>query len=285
LNWTRHPDAASFLATAGPMLEADLLLNQTPLGVARQIVAEPSRWPDPRLYTVHGDDGAVLGTVLQTPPWLPHVSDMPLPALVFAAGRFADAHRDAGGVFGSEEAAIAFAAVLLTRRDGVSSVDVERMGLFELTAVAEVPRPPGRFRRARPSDAPLLQRWIEAFTAEAVPHEPPPGPTAGERAIARGGVRFWEVEGDSVAYANFGRDLGTHVSIGPVFTPPERRGRGFATGLVAEMSAAALAEGRVGCTLFTDLANPTSNRIYERIGYVRVGTMRRIGFVTDEHAI
>lgn len=51
------------------------------------------------------------------------------------------------------------------------------------------------------------------------------------------------------------------------------------------MSAAALAEGRVGCTLFTDLANPTSNRIYERIGYVRVGTMRRIGFVTDEHAI
>lgn len=283
MNWTRHPDAASFLATAGPMLEADLLLNQTPLGVARQIVAEPSRWPDPRLYTVHGDDGAVLGTVLQTPPWLPHISDMPLPVLTFAAARFTDAHLDAEGVFGPEEAAIAFAAVLLTRRADVASVEEQRMGLFELRVVAEVPRPPGGMRRALASDAPRLQGWIEAFNAEAAPHDPPPVPTAGERAIARGGIRLWEVEGEPVAYANFGRDLGTHVSIGPVYTPPERRGRGYATGLVAEMSAAALSEGRVGCTLFTDLANPTSNRIYERIGYRRVGTMRRIGFVTHAH--
>lgn len=281
MNVTRHPDAASFLATAGPMLERNLLLNQMPLGIARQIAADPGRWADPRLYTVHGGDGAVLGTVLQTPPWLPHVSDMPLPSLVFAARHFADAHSDVEGVFGPEEAAIAFAAVLLARRDGVSRVDVERMGLFELTAVEEVQRPLGRMRRAVAADAPLLQRWIEAFGAEAVPHDPPPDATAAEKSIARGGIRLWEVEGEPVAYANFGRDFGTHISVGPVYTPPELRGRGFATGLVAEMSATALAEGRVGCTLFTDLANPTSNRIYERIGYRRIGTMRRIGFVTE----
>lgn len=282
--WIRHPDAASFLAAAGPRLEADRLLNQTQLGIARQVLADPDRWPDPRLYTVQGEDGAVLGSVLQTPPWIPHVSDMPLPALVFAAARFADAHPDTHGAFGPEDAVIAFAAVLLSRREDEPRVVVERMGLFELTAVADVPRPPGRMRRAEAADAPLLQRWIQAFNAEAVPHEPPPGPTVGEKAIARGGIRFWELDGQPVAYANFGRDLGTHVSIGPVYTPPELRGRGFATGLVADMSAAALSEGRVGCTLFTDLANPTSNRIYERIGYRRVGTMRRIAFLAEGSA-
>ena len=278
MNVTRHPDAASFLATAGPMLERNLLLNQMPLGIARQIAADPGRWPDPRLYTVHGADGVVLGTVLQTPPWLPHVSEMPLPAVVFAARHFADAHTDVEGAFGPEESAIAFAAVLLTRRDGVSRVNGERMGLFELTAVSDVSRPPGRMRRAVAADAPLLQRWIEAFGAEAVPHDPPPEAAAAEKTIARGGIRLWEVDGEPVAYANFGRDFGTHVSVGPVYTPPELRGRGYATSLVADMSRRALAEGRVGCTLFTDLANPTSNAIYERIGYRRVGTMARYGF-------
>jgi hypothetical protein len=43
---------------------------------------------------------------------------------------------------------------------------------------------------------------------------------------------------------------------------------------VAWMSAGALA-GRVGCALFTDLENPISNRIYERIGQVRQRTFKR----------
>lgn len=68
------------------------------------------------------------------------------------------------------------------------------------------------------------------------------------------------------------------MSIGPVYTPPELRRRGCATGLVAEMSRPALAEGRVACTPLTDLANPTSNHIYERVGYRRIGTTRHIGF-------
>ena len=52
-----------------------------------------------------------------------------------------------------------------------------------------------------------------------------------------------------------------------MYTPPEARGRGYASALVAELTAALLASGRSFCCLFTDLANPTSNRIYERIGY------------------
>jgi predicted GNAT family acetyltransferase len=55
--------------------------------------------------------------------------------------------------------------------------------------------------------------------------------------------------------------------VNAVYTPPEQRGRGFATACVARLSARLLAEGRRQCVLFTDLANPTSNAIYARIGY------------------
>ena len=63
-----------------------------------------------------------------------------------------------------------------------------------------------------------------------------------------------------------------------MYTPPELRGRGYATALVAQLSSQLLAEGRRFCFLYTDLANPTSNAIYERIGYVRVCESAEIAF-------
>ncbi len=66
-----------------------------------------------------------------------------------------------------------------------------------------------------------------------------------------------------------------------MYTPPELRGHGYATSLVADLSALLLPRGR-GCTLFTNLANPTSNAIYERIGYARVGTQLRLRFTPPD---
>jgi predicted GNAT family acetyltransferase len=81
-----------------------------------------------------------------------------------------------------------------------------------------------------------------------------------------------------VAFANFPREVGGWLAIGPVYTPPEARGRGFATALVAAMSRHALAIGHRGCTLFTDLQNPTSNAIYARIGFVREDRFTRLAW-------
>jgi RimJ/RimL family protein N-acetyltransferase len=277
-----HPDAATFLDAAGPALRADPLANQMPLGVADAIRYDPRRYGDAvRMCTVHADDGAVIGALLHTPPWLPGLSAMPLDAAAFAGAAYAAAHPDVNGAFGRTEAALAFAAAAYGVRAAVEPAVAATllldgaMGLFALTAVAELPRAAGGRRPATPDDAALLHTWLLAFHDEAIPTEPPLGPTAGATAAARGTGHFWVEAGDPVAYATYGRSVEGWVSIGPVYTPPEHRGRGYATSLVAEMSAAALAEGRVGCTLFTDLANPTSNAIYERIGYRRVGTMAR----------
>ena len=145
--------------------------------------------------------------------------------------------------------------------------------------MTETPQPcAGATRPATQGDAEVLQAWYAAFHDEAVPLDPAPSPDAGARAVERGTAWLWvdcavPERGGIVACASFGRDLGEYLSVGPVYTPPEFRGRGYAINLVAAMSTWAVTQACHGCTLFTDLANPTSNAIYERIGYRRVGTM------------
>ncbi len=78
---------------------------------------------------------------------------------------------------------------------------------------------------------------------------------------------LWEDAGEVVALAGAAGPTPRGIRIGPVYTPPDRRGRGYASNLVAEVSRRQLAAGRSFCFLFTDLANPTSNHIYQTIGY------------------
>ena len=86
------------------------------------------------------------------------------------------------------------------------------------------------------------------------------------RTIDEGNVHLW-VDAGPVSLAARGRRLPHGSSVGPVYTPPDKRGRGYASACVAALSQAILDGGADYCTLFTDLANPTSNRIYQRLGY------------------
>jgi predicted GNAT family acetyltransferase len=84
--------------------------------------------------------------------------------------------------------------------------------------------------------------------------------------------------------ANFTGKTPSGIRIGAVYTPPELRGRGYASALVAALSARLLAGGRRFCFLYTDLANPTANRIYARIGYERVCDAAEIAFAREAPA-
>jgi uncharacterized protein len=97
------------------------------------------------------------------------------------------------------------------------------------------------------------------------------------------GFLLWEDGGETVSLAGWGGPTPNGIRIGPVYTPPELRGRGYATALTAELSQRLLdgglfEGGRRFCFLYTDLANPTSNAIYERIGYRRVCESAEIVF-------
>jgi predicted GNAT family acetyltransferase len=129
---------------------------------------------------------------------------------------------------------------------------------------------PGRMRRAEADNRALLVSWVAAFQDEAMSGQfHRPAEAAVDDYLARGddgGMYIWD-DGSPVSMAGCGGPAPNGIRIGPVYTPPARRGRGYASALTAELTSLLLSSGRRFCFLFTDLANPTSNRIYQRIGY------------------
>jgi predicted GNAT family acetyltransferase len=98
-----------------------------------------------------------------------------------------------------------------------------------------------------------------------------------ERSLADRALYVWE-DGEPVSMVRVHTEVAGVVRLGPVYTPPARRQRGYATCAVAAASEAALARGAHACMLFTDLANPTSNRIYAAVGYERFADWREYRF-------
>jgi predicted GNAT family acetyltransferase len=87
---------------------------------------------------------------------------------------------------------------------------------------------------------------------------------------------------EPVSFLGVTAPLGGVVRIGPVYTPPEHRARGYASALVAAVSQAALDDGVMICSLYTDLANPTANRIYAAVGYRPVGDFTIYAFAAPQ---
>jgi predicted GNAT family acetyltransferase len=157
-------------------------------------------------------------------------------------------------------------------------------GIYALTTVVDPPEPAGASRLAGPADRNLLLQWIDDFAAEVLREGPQRDPGRHERSIdvrlgsGDAGFALWEVDGAPVSLVGFGGRTPNGIRVGPVYTPPEHRGRGYASALTARVSRLQLDRGKQFCFLYTDLANPTSNAIYTRIGYERICDSREIVF-------
>lgn len=259
----------TFDEVAGSALEREPVLNQVLLGVIAQYRKEPARYAaGVRLLAMRDELTGETGVAMQTPPYKALVSHVSEPLAVALGREFIAQHPDARAVFGHVRAAHAFSR-------GAGAVEARTLtkdGVFELRAVSDLPPVAGRARVATPEDGPLLQEWLEAFNAEALPAGWPKDPNAGARMAASDSAWIWlDERGTPVSMASNPRRVAGWWGIAYVFTPRQHRGHGYASGVVAHASRLALARGAQGCTLFTDLMNPVSNRIYERIGYRRVG--------------
>jgi predicted GNAT family acetyltransferase len=145
-----------------------------------------------------------------------------------------------------------------------------RERLYELHKVTPPQHPiAGFLRSADLKDSDTITDWRYAFSVEAL-HEANPDrfelKKQVEQRISVGDVFVWD-DGRAVSMAVHNRPTPHGCSIGGVYTPPELRGRGYAYACVAALSQHLLDTGKQFCTLFTDLANPTSNAIYQKIGY------------------
>jgi predicted GNAT family acetyltransferase len=142
---------------------------------------------------------------------------------------------------------------------------------FELTEVTPPPPASGAMRRAEQRDVDLLGDWVQAFREEIGE-----GHLGGSRELAVDRVRdgemwLWEDAGESVAMAGAIAPTRNGIRIVLVYTLPQRRGRGYASNLVAALSQRQFDAGRKFCFLNTDVGNPTSNKIYRAMGYRPVG--------------
>jgi hypothetical protein len=138
---------------------------------------------------------------------------------------------------------------------------------FELTDHPVLPPAPGALRLPEPGEAGLLIDWQLAFASEAgLPDAAEHVRRNMARRIERGHVRVWH-DGGPVAYCGYGEGAAQTARIGPVYTPPEFRGRRYASAMVAHMARELFAAGKRAIFLTTDVANPTSNGIYQRIGF------------------
>lgn len=273
-------DPRAFLEAAEPLLMSDEARHNLILGLAGTLRDHPGRYPKFRLWVVTERDEPV-GAALRTPPHhlvLARARDASA-AAVIAAG----IDDQLPGVVGSLPEVDQFAAAWAART-GMEARRVRDQGLFALEQVEPARAVPGSLRDATEADRTLLRDWYRAFASEAVGDENPDEErleqTISHRLEAESaGLVLWE-DGEPVSLAGFGDPTPNGIRIGPVYTPPELRGRGYASALVAELSSRLLESGRRFCFLYTDLANPTANRIYERIGYRRVCDSAEIEFVS-----
>ena len=276
-------DAARFLDAAEPLLLRDEARHNLILGIAGILRDSPNLYPEFNLWLVTRGREPVAAA-LRTPP---HNLVLARPrdsaALRTLAGEIED---DLPGVVGALPEAEAFAALWADRR-GLEPRKQRGQGVFALERVTPPPETPGSMREASAADRDLLVGWMHAFAVEAL-NDPDPDRDHVTRMVEHrlssevDGLALWEADGKPLSFSGFGGRTPKGIRIGPVYTPPELRGRGYASALVAQLSQQLLDQGRRFCFLYTDLANPVANRIYERLGYVKVCESAEIEFVATQ---
>lgn len=262
-----HADAAAFLEAAAPVLGADEARHNLIYGICSTLVDAPHAYPEAHLWTV--TDGEPLAAASWTPPFNIVVAQ---PRTDDALRLLADelrARAELPGVTGAFPEVDVFAdAWGGTRRLAMSQ------GVYAAGTVRE-PDVAGTARDAAPADRDLVLEWLRAFEVEALPEDAPhlDLEASFERRVqsTSGGFALWEDErGEPVSLCGYGGRTPHGTRIGPVYTPPALRGRGYGSAVTAHVTKEQLDSGRDYCFLYTDLSNPTSNKIYVDIGYERV---------------
>ncbi len=288
-----HDDPAAFLEAAADHLAADSVLNTVVATVTRRAVEDVDLSPStgPRWWLVVRDGSRVAGVAMRTAPMPPYplfVLPMPEEAAVDLARALHDREEEVLAVNGALPATQLVADETARLVGGAARV-AERTRLHSLTTLIP-PRPvPGRLRTARPEEVDLVLRWFLAFDVDAAEQagragehvmlEPPDAAALLPR-IEQGRVWLWEDEQGVPVHLTASNPPAYGVArIGPVYTPRDRRGQGFASAAVAAVTQLLLDQGLQVC-LFTDQGNPTSNRVYEALGYRPVVDMANLVITT-----
>ncbi len=273
-------DPVRFLEIAGERLAADAVVSTVVATVAGRMAQRTATTVTPYAWfaVVTDPAGEIAGVAMRTAPFAPYppyLLGMPDDAAVALADALVDRGEEVAGANGALPATRVFGERLAERVGGEVAVTMHTR-LFELGTLVDAAPARGRLRPAYDDEAPLALEWFRQFHVDADEQAGHGGHgNRGEgialaevqERIRLGRIWMWADDGDTPRHLTGANPPAYGVArIGPVFTPKEHRGRGYASAAVAEVSRLLLAEGsRV--TLFTDQANPTSNSIYLKLGF------------------
>lgn len=279
LTCVQYTDVSSFYEAVYDVLMQAEAQNMVLLGnlIIGYEGKDKTAWRDPAgwvMATVQ-DEGAILLTALMTPPHnitLYATDNRVDPRAIRCLIAGLEGHK-IPGVTTELRLAEAFAREYTALHGGQVTIQMSQR-IYELTAVnPEVPTL-GKLRLLTEDDMHFFPYWCEAFGAatqygEQMMHIPEEAAPYLYRIAGRKSY-ILEDEGVPVSMAGFTRIMQTAIGVALVYTPPYYRRRGYASACVAQLSQMALDQGFERCGLYTDLANPTSNSIYQKIGYTAV---------------
>lgn len=258
-------DPAEFQATTFPFLERDPVLHTLIMSnVAERAAGTYRDEPGPSCYvSVHDDAGEVTGVAMRTPGRPVYLGALREDLAREVADAYLDLIPDLAGVAGDRAAATGFAERWSERR-GTSWTETVGTRLHKLGRLTPLPAE-GSPRPMTGEEVRLAADWVVVEFPELDGAEV----AWAERHLRDGTLWFWEVDGAPVSMVAHRLPVFGVSRVGPVYTPVEYRRNGYAGALTGHVSAKILAEGNQAC-LYTDLANPTSNKIYAQLGYTPV---------------
>jgi predicted GNAT family acetyltransferase len=272
LKVTFSDDPAMVLRRAGVFLASQPVLHNLVLSIlhARAALGDPGRY-----WTAIQQD-RIVGVVLQSPLTFPAtLTPMEPPGATAMADAIAEAGIALPGVNGEAATAARFAGQW-SERTKSAATPFQGNRLYELIGIPELPDTDGRLRLAGPGERSLMIFWTRAFQDE-IGESGNDTELLVDRMLAAGQMWLWDRSGETVSMAVSREPLYGVVRLSGVYTPPEKRKRGYAAACVGALSAQ-LREAGYRSILYTDLANPTSNSIYRRIGYRAVAEVLRYRF-------
>lgn len=268
MNLTSYSSASDFIDHCLPFLLEHEAENNLIIGLASRL-SKRETLGDAYLASVD-DGGETIAAAVMTPPFRVALAYSGTEGLEMIADDLIEGKRPVSGVLGPTALAEEFRS-LWQRKTGQRSRIDKNERIYRLEHVTYPDGVPGTLRPSTEEDLEMIVEWGYGFVTDA-------GLGNAERDLVRlgteagireGRMHIWENDGP-VSMAAWTRPTPNGVCINAVYTPPELRGRGYATAAVAELSQKMLDSGKRFCFLFTDLANPTSNSIYQKIGYVPV---------------
>ena len=281
-----HNHANELISLSGAYLEQNESENNLPIGLAYRLAEDPYYYGSelPLLLSIL-EQGRVVGVSLMTPPKriiLSRINANLQTTIVHLVDHLHEIDIQIPGVVGPEAESHVFSECWVEGILDVSASIDKRMRVFEARSVTNLPLSPGTLRLARPEDHPLMAKWI-ADLSEAIGESTSfdGAKSRAEKLITDQQLYIWDNNGPG-SIVGVSRPMKNGATIGVVYTPPQHRNKGYATSSVLVLTKKLLSDGYSFCSLYTDLANPTSNSIYTKIGYVPIGDAVAFDFVSSD---